>query len=82
MNADGPNLDIHRLISELLLEAGRIMEDVSPDMALRVPLDRGLILERLTSARQAGYDIAQLVAAAGVLQRRYGKSWGTLVVGC
>ena len=73
MDADGPNLDIHRLISELQLEAGRIMEDVSPILALRFPLESGLILERLKSARQAGDDIAQLVAAAQVLQRRYGE---------
>lgn len=72
MDTEGPNLDIHRLTSELLLEAGRIMEDVSPDLALRLPLQNNLILERLTSARQAGDDIAHLVAVAQVLQRRYG----------
>ncbi len=74
MDAEGPNLDIHRLISELILEAGRIMEDVSPDLALQLPLESGLIFERLTSAREAGDDIAQLVAAAQVLQRRCAKS--------
>lgn len=74
MDANGPNLDIHPLVSEILLEAGRIMEDVSPDLALRLPLTPGLIIERLTSARQAGDDIAQLVAAAQVLQRRYGRT--------
>ena len=74
MDADDPNLDIHRLTSELLLEAGRIMEDESPELALRLPLEGGLIFERLKGARQAGDDIAQLVAAAQVLQRRYGKA--------
>ena len=74
MDANGPNLDIHPLVSEILLEAGRIMEDVSPDLALRLPLESSLILERLTSARQAGDDIAQLVAAAQVLQRRYRRT--------
>ena len=74
MEEDGPNIDTHRLTLELLLEAGRIMEDVSPELALRLPLERSLILERLTGAGQAGSDIAQLVAAAQVLQRRYAKA--------
>ena len=74
MDADDPNLHIYRLTSELLLEAGRIMEDVSPDLALSLPLESGPILERVTSARQAGEDIAQLVAAAQVLQRRCGRT--------
>ena len=76
MDAEDPNPDIHRLISELILEAGRIMEDVSPELALRLPFESGLILERLTGARQAGDDIAQLVAAAQVLQRRSAKASG------
>ena len=73
MDACDPTPDIHRLISELMLEAGRIMEDMSPNLALRLPFKNDFIVERLTSARQAGEDIAQLVAAAQVLQRRYGK---------
>ena len=74
MDEDGASLDIHRLTLELLLEAGRIMEDVSPKLALRLPLASSLILERLTGAGQAGNGIAQPVAAAQVLQRRYGKA--------
>ena len=74
MDEDGLNIDTHRLTLELLLEAGRIMENVSPELALHLPLERSLILERLTGAGQAGNDIAQLVAAAQVLQRRYGKA--------
>ena len=64
--------DARELISALLLEAGRIMEDASPDLALRLPLRLEAINQRLASARQAGQDIAQLVAAAEVLQRRFG----------
>lgn len=74
MDESGPNFDIHRLTAALLLEAGRIMEDVSPVLALPLPLESGLILERLNSTRQTGDDIAQLVAAAQVLQRRYAKT--------
>ena len=74
MDSENPDLDIQRLTSELLLEAGRIMEDVSPVLALRLPSERALIAERLTYARVAGEDIVQLLSAAQVLQRRYGKS--------
>lgn len=74
MDAEDPNPDIHRLISELILEASRIMEDESPDLALRLPLEPSLILERLTNAREAGDDVAQLMAAAQALHRRYAKA--------
>ena len=70
MDKEGLDIDTPRLTLELLLEAGRIMEDVSPELALRLPLEGSLILKRLASARQAGEDVAQLVAAALVLQRR------------
>lgn len=74
MDVKGPNPDIHRLISELILEAGRIMEDESPELALRLPLESSLILKRLTNARKAGDDVAQLMAAAQALHRRYAKA--------
>ena len=74
MDSEDPDLDIHRLTSELLLEAGRIMEDVSPGPALRLPIESASIFDRLTCARLAGEDIVQLLSAAQVLQRRYGKS--------
>ena len=35
MEKHGPNIETPRLTLELLLEAGRIMEDVSPELALR-----------------------------------------------
>ena len=74
MEKHGPNIETPRLTLELLLEAGRIMENVSPGLALGLPLESSLILELLTRVRQAGEDIAQLVAAAQVLQRRYAKA--------
>ena len=74
MDAEDPNPDIHRLISDLILEAGRIMEDESPHLALRLPLEPRLILERLTRVREAGHDVAQLMVAAQVLHRRYTKA--------
>ena len=74
MDAEDPNLDIQQLISELVLEAGRIMEDESPHLAMRLPLEPSLILERLTRVREAGHDVARLMVAAQVLQRRYTKA--------
>ena len=74
MDSEDPDLVIHRLTSDLLLEAGRIMEDVNPGLTLRLPVETALILERLRCARRAAEDIVQLVSAAQVLQRRYGKN--------
>lgn len=72
MDPPDPYPDVRKLISALLLEAGRIMEDASPDLALSLPPRRVHINQRLASARQAGHDIAQLMAAAEVLQRLSG----------
>lgn len=58
------------LIASLCLEAGRIMEDESPGFALKLPESTTKIAARLQCARQAGEDIAALVAAAQVLLRR------------
>ena len=58
------------LIATLCLEAGRIMEDESPGFALKLPESTTKIIARLQCARQAGEDIAALVAAAQVLLRR------------
>ena len=74
MDAEDPNRDIHRLISELILEAGRIMEDESPRLALRLPLEPSLIVERITRVREVGHDVTQLMVAAQVLQRRYAQA--------
>ena len=70
MDAEDPNPDIHRLISDLILEAGRIMEDDSPALALTLQESVVSIAERVAMIRQAGEDIAALAAAAQVVLRR------------
>ncbi|MDP3676490.1 MAG: hypothetical protein Q8R44_15560 [Novosphingobium sp.] len=60
----------HELIASLCLEAGRIMEDESPALALTLPGSTTGIAVQLATARQAGEDIATLAAAAQVLLRR------------
>ena len=60
----------HEVIASLCLEAGRIMEDESTDLALTLPASAASIAARLATARQAGEDIAALAAAAQVLLRR------------
>ncbi|ANY19610.1 hypothetical protein A6F68_01091 [Tsuneonella dongtanensis] len=59
-----------KLIERLCLEAGRLMEDTSVDLALAMPghpRDRRAYLQRL---RQTADDMADLLAAAEVLHRR------------
>ena len=58
------------LIAGLCLEAGRIMEDESPALALILPKSTTKIAEHFATIRQAGDDIADLAAAAEVLLRR------------
>ena len=60
----------YALIASLCLEIGRIMEDESPTLALTLPDQTAMTAERLTSARQAGEDIATLASAAQVLLQR------------
>lgn len=69
MQLDAPHPH-HEVIASLCLEAGRIMEDESTGLALTLPASAALIAVRLATARQAGEDIATLVAAAQVLLRR------------
>lgn len=58
------------LIRQLLLEAGRIMEDGSPEMALSLPDDITGIRKRvLHLTRDAGCLFALASAAEAVLQR-------------
>jgi len=59
------------LIASLYLEAGRIMEDASPELALRIPTEGKLLNKRLHDARLAGEDVLKLISAAEVLSRRY-----------
>lgn len=69
MQLDPPHQH-HKVIASLCLEAGRIMEDESTDLALTLPASAASIAVRLATARQAGEDIAALAAAAQVLLRR------------
>ena len=62
------------LIASLCLEAGRIMEDDSVDLALTLPGAPSEVEARLAATRQAGEDIATLAAAAQVLWRRADRS--------
>lgn len=68
--ADDLRLEFAELIARLCLEAGRILEDVSPAMAMTLPETPDGIAARITAARQAGEDIASLALAAEVLARR------------
>lgn len=63
---------IAELVQRLCLEAGRIMEDESPALAMAQPTSSDRLAARLIRAREAGEDIAALVAAAEVIARRAG----------
>ena len=69
MSSNPPHEQLE-LISGLCLEAGRIMEDESPALALTLPVATQEVARRVANARQAGEDIAALAAAAQVLLRR------------
>jgi hypothetical protein len=56
--------------TQLRLEAGRIMEDTSSELATILPRDHAAIAAQLSEARQTGGDIQALLAAAQVLHRR------------
>jgi len=62
--------DLRELIAHLCLEAGRIMEDTSCELALALPTDASAVDTRLGMVRVAADDIQFLIAAAQVLQRR------------
>jgi hypothetical protein len=71
MDDDGPaSPDPLELIAHLCLEAGRIMEDTSCELALVLPLDDSAIGARLKMARDAADDILALIAAAQAVYRR------------
>lgn len=69
MPSDPPHEPLD-LVAGLCLEAGRIMEDQSPSLALSLPASTKEVARRLGNAWQAGEDIAALAAAAQVLLRR------------
>ena len=70
MPAD-PDFSARDLIIHLCLEAGRIMEDTSVELALTLPEEQQQRADRLERLHQAGTDIAALAATAQALHRRY-----------
>ncbi len=61
---------LHNMITQLRLEAGRIMENTCDELASRLPADRIVLAGQLNEHRQAAEDIQALLAAAHVLHRR------------
>lgn len=59
-----------KVIQHLCLEAGRLMEDYSAELALTLPPAADGRAARLEVVRQAAADMAALMAAAKVLNRR------------
>ena len=70
MEDEHPPPDMRELIAHLCLEAGRIMEDTSCELALALPTDASAVDTLLRTVRVAADDIQDLIAAAQVLQRR------------
>jgi hypothetical protein len=62
--------DFTDLVQRLCLEAGRIMEDESPALAMSLATDGHRLAAKLARARRAGEDIAALITAAEVIVRR------------
>ena len=62
--------DLFELISQLCLEAGRIMEDTSIELAMALPSDPAATNNRLQGFCDAALDILALTAAAQALHRR------------
>jgi hypothetical protein len=70
MEDDHPSPDWHEIITLLRLEAGRIMEDTSVELASILPSDHEACAVRLREDREAADDIQALLAAAQILHRR------------
>ena len=70
MDDDQAPPEAPQLIAALCLEAGRIMEDASSDLALSPPGDERAIGSHLLNARAAAEDILAMLAAAQALHRR------------
>lgn len=69
MAGDTPAHCNHALIQALCLEAGRIMEDVSADMALILPDQECLIRARVGQLYDAAEAVLALTNAARALVR-------------
>ena len=68
-----PTLTHHDLISWLCLEAGRMMEDISGELAMSLATGTVAVELRLDLLRQASADIVAYSAAADALHRRAGE---------
>lgn len=62
----GPTRD---LIQGLLLEAGRLMEDESPELAMILPCEPALIAARVDRVHRVATDILALAGAAQIIAR-------------
>lgn len=63
-----PDAHCLRLIEELLLEAGRLMENASPDFALSLP-DIAAVAARIDHLNQIASDLHALAQASRALLR-------------
>jgi hypothetical protein len=70
MDDDHSSPDWHGIISKLCLEAGRLMENASVDLARTMPRDVLARADRLGQTQAAADDCLSLLAAAQVLHRR------------
>ena len=71
MTEDDSALSPGDLIAGLCLEAGRIMEDMSVELAMAAPSDAIAMKLRLELLLIASQDLVALSAAAIALQRRH-----------
>lgn len=67
--AERPDLDEPDLVQLLLLEAGRLMEDLAPALAMRQPVDRAVRAEFIARVRQVSHDMSDIAGAAEALNR-------------
>ncbi len=77
MCAGMPHADDHsrsELIQLLLLDAGRLMEDVSPEFAMALPETAEALDDRITSLETVASDLQALASAARALFRMSGQS--------
>ena len=61
------------LIQLLMLEAGRIMEDISPLLALRLPQDADELTHHVDELHKVSDEIAAFARTAELLSRASGK---------
>lgn len=72
MCEDSDNKPIKDLIQALLLEAGRLMEDESAELALALPDKPFLMAARVEHVHRVATDILALTNAAQALTRNFG----------